>query len=145
MYILLWHKTIDNWDPLTHIGILDFHGQLQRNKKTRFCCRGHLLPTVKMNMYTDIDIFKTRHQLFLFEMIKKEWKEEMNSGKLWRSCWEDRGGCGHTKTGHGSQRQAQGGFNITTIFAYISEMGMDSGTSGHVTQRGKILDKEAEL
>lgn len=28
-------------DPLTYIGILDFNGHLQRELKTRFCCRGH--------------------------------------------------------------------------------------------------------
>jgi hypothetical protein len=55
-------------------------------------------------------------------------------GRLWAHqnwAWEPKAG---------SRR-----LNITTIFAYISEMGMDSGTSGHVTRRGKTLDKEAEL
>lgn len=70
--------------PLTFIGILDFNGHYKERDKDKVCCRGHLLPTVKTNvyLYTDIDIFKTRHQLFLLFEMKKEWKKK-DSGKLW--------------------------------------------------------------
>lgn len=76
-------------------------------------------------------------------MIKKEWKEEMNSGKLWRSCWEDRGGCGHTKTGLRSQGQAHNCFNITSLFDYWRLCGESELWNQWtcMTQRGKTLDR----
>lgn len=148
--------------PLIHIGILDFNGQFHtREMQTSFCCRGHLLPTVKTNMYlyTDIDIFKTRRQLFLFffffsslvfvtEMYR-EWKEtyKTDSGKLWRSLL---GGHkrlrAHQNWAKGAERQARNSFKKPPPYLITdnSVMGTDSGTNGHVWHRGKSLD-ETEL
>lgn len=80
-------------DPLTYIGILDLMDNYKWEIKTRFCCRGHLLPTVKTNvyLYTDIDIFKTRHQLFFlyfFFLFVCFWDEEgmkRNKKGLWEA------------------------------------------------------------
>lgn len=45
-------------------------------------------------------------------------------------------GCGHTKTGHGSQRQAQNSFKPPPyLITDDSAMGTDSGTNGHVWHR----------
>lgn len=89
MYIFLWHKRYCGYyGPPAYIGILDFNGHLQRERQRQgFAVKGHLLPTVKMNMYlyTDIDIFKTRHQLsfFVFEM-----KKERGIKRLWENFGE---------------------------------------------------------
>lgn len=55
-------------------------------------------------------------------------------------------GCGHTKTGHGSRRQAQNSFKTTSLFDYW-QLCNGNGLWNQwtcVTQRGKSLD-ETEL
>lgn len=56
-----------------YIGILDVHGHWRRDKDKVLLLKVINLPTVKTNMYTDIDIFKTSFFFLVFEM-KKEWK-----------------------------------------------------------------------
>lgn len=151
MYILSWHKTL-----LWVIWSTDFHwdtwfnGHLQRKRiKTRFCCRGHLLPTVKTNvyLYTDLDIFKTRHQIVsLFLRWRRNEKRKKGLWENLRSRWEDTRGCGHTKTGLGSQRQAQTSFKTTSLFDYW-RLCNGNGLWNQwtcVTLGGKFLD-ETEL
>lgn len=71
--------------------------------------------------------------------------EKKDSGKLCGFHLEDMRGCGHTKTGHGSQRQALSSFKPPPyLITDNSVMGMDSGTNGRVRQRGKSLN-ETEL
>lgn len=97
------------WDTSTLIGILDFYFFFfwtfckERTKATGFAVEVILLPTVKINMYTDIDIFKEDINTFLWN-DKEGNKEKRTLGNL-RDVWE--GCCWHTKTGHGSQRQGR--------------------------------------
>ena len=66
--IVAQNASVDTWIHWLTLGYLILMDNYKREIQTRFCCRGHLLPTVKTNvyLYTDIDIFKTRHQLFFF-------------------------------------------------------------------------------
>lgn len=122
MYILLRH-TMLLWiqgSTSLHLGYLILMDNYKRGIKTRSCCRGHLLPTVKTKvyLYTDIDIFKTKTSTvcLFFICLFVFWDEEgikRNDKGLWEALEILLGGQERLwahKTGHGSQSQAQNSF-----------------------------------
>lgn len=151
MYILLWHKRYCGYyGPPACIGILDFNGHLQRERQRQgFAVKGHLLPTVKMNMYlyTDIDIFKTRHQLsFLFFEMKK--KRGMN--RLWETFgelfWRTCEAAGAPKLGTGAKVRLKTALKTTSLFDYW-QLCNGNGPSKpmDVWRRGESSDEKRTL
>lgn len=145
VYILLWHKTL-----LWIMGSTDVHWDTwfswtftKRVIKTRFCCRGHLSPTVKTNvyLYTDIDIFKTRLFFVCFWDEEGMKRKKKDSGKLWRSLRRTWEAVGTPKLGMGAKGRLKTALKPPPyLITDNSVTGMDSGTNGHVWQRGKSLE-----
>lgn len=104
----------------------------------------------KVYLYTDIDIFKTKTSTFfcLFVFWDEEGikRNEKDSGKLWRSCWEDKRGSGHTKLGMGAKGRLKTALKTTSLFDYWQLCNANGlwNQWTYVIHRGKSLE-ETEL